>query len=114
MVRHHNCDFTTQHGYGDAYDFDGDRKQVLIEAAKEAREMARTDATDENLNDLVCAVEFQDAQKQAEWLEWLEDDSEINQARLCDYVSTEFYEMYRLLTKKARAYFDEFELDYIF
>ena len=91
-----------------------ERRWELAEADAEARKAARTEATHDDLNELVIHVEFKDAQKQAEWLEWLEDDSEINQARLCDYVRNEFNQMYRLLTEKARAYFDEFELDYIF
>ena len=103
--------------YGSAYDYttpygmfaERERRWEAAEAEAEAREAARTEATDEDLNELVIHVEFQDAQKQAEWLEWLEDDSEINQARLYEYVSTEFHEMYRLLTKKAQKYFDEFE-----
>ena len=93
---------------------ESERRWVIAEAEKEARLAARTAATTENWGDLVSAVEFNDAQVQAEWLEWYEDDSEINQARLYEYVSTEFYKIYRLLTKKAQKYFDEFELDYIF
>ena len=103
-------DCTTPYGMFAEYE----RRWAAAEADAKAREAARTEATDDDLNELVIHVEFQDPQKQAEWLEWLEDDSEINQARLYEYVSTEFHEMYRLLTKKAQKYFDEFELDYIF
>ena len=93
---------------------ESDRRWAIAEAAKQARMDERVEPSSEDWADLVCAVEFTDPQEQAEWLEWLEDDSEINQARLCDYVRNEFNQMYRLLTKKAQKYFDEFELDYIF
>ena len=92
---------------------ESERRWVIAEAAKQTRLDARTEPTDEDWGDLVCAVEFQDPQEQAEWLEWYEDDSEINQATMIDYVSTEFNRLWAKLTDKARAVFDEFELDYI-
>ena len=92
---------------------ESERRWVIAEAEKEARLAARTAATTENWGDLVSAVEFNDAQVQAEWLEWYEDDSEINQATMIDYVSTEFNRLWGKLTDKARAAFDEFELDFV-
>ena len=84
--------------------------RAIAEAAKQARIDARTDPTNEDWGDLVCAVEFAEPQEQAEWLAWYEDDSEINQATMIDYVSTEFNRLWGKLTDKARAAFDEFEL----
>ena len=86
---------------------------AIAEAAKQARIDARTEPTNEDWGDLVCAVEFTDPQEQAEWLEWYEDDSEINQATMIDYVSTEFNRLWTKLTDKARAAFDEFEIDFV-
>lgn len=90
-----------------------ERRWAIAEAAKEARMDARTEPSSEDWGDLVCAVEFADPQEQVEWLEWYEDDSELNQATMIDYVSTEFNRLWGKLTNKARAAFDEFELDFV-
>lgn len=92
---------------------ESERRWAIAEAAKQARIDARTDPTNEDWGDLVCAVEFAEPQEQAEWLAWYEDDSEINQATMIDYVSTEFNRLWGKLTDKARAAFDEFELDFV-
>ena len=92
---------------------ESERKWAIAEAEKQARMDARTEPTNEDWGDLVCAVEFTDPQEQAEWLEWYEDDSEINQATMIDYASTEFNRLWVKLTDKARAVFDEFELDFV-
>ena len=92
---------------------ESERRGAIAEIAKQTRLDARTEPTNEDWGDLVCAVEFTDPQEQAEWLEWYEDDSEINQATMIDYVSTEFNRLWVKLTDKARAVFDEFELDFV-
>ena len=92
---------------------ESERRLAIAEAAAEARMDSRTEPSNEHWGDLVCAVEFADPQEQVEWLAWYEDDSEINQATMIDYVSTEFNRLWAKLTDKARAVFDEFELDYI-
>ena len=92
---------------------ESERRWAIAEAAKQARIDARTEPTNEDSGDLVCAVEFAEPQEQAEWLAWYEDDSEINQATMIDYVSTEFNRLWGKLTDKARAAFDEFELDFV-
>ena len=92
---------------------ESERKWAIAEAAKQARMDARTEPTSEDWGDLVCAVEFSDSQEQAEWLKRYEDDSEANQAALIDEISTEFNRLWAKLTDKARAVFDEFELDFV-
>ena len=92
---------------------ESERRWVIAEAAKQARIDARTEPTNEDWGDLVCAVEFTDPQEQAEWLEWCEDDSELNQATMIDYVSNEFNRLWAKLTAKARAAFDDFEIDFV-
>ena len=92
---------------------ESERCWAIAEAAKQTRLDARTEPSSEDWGDLVCAVEFADPQEQVEWLAWYEDDSEINQATMIDYVSTEFNRLWGKLTDKARAAFDEFELDFV-
>ena len=92
---------------------ESERRGAIAEAAAEARMDARTEPTNEDWGDLVCAVEFTDPQEQAEWLAWYEDDSELNQATMIDYVSTEFNRLWAKLTDKARSAFDEFEIDFV-
>ena len=70
---------------------ESERRWAIAEAAKQARIDARTEPTNEDYGDLVCAVELAEPQEQAEWLEWYEDDSEINQATMIDYVSNEVH-----------------------
>ena len=92
---------------------ESERLGVIAEAAKQARKDARAEPSSEDWGDLVCAVEFSDSQEQAEWLKRYEDDSEANQAALIDEISTEFNRLWAKLTDKARAVFDEFELDFV-
>ena len=92
---------------------ESERHWAIAEAAKQTRLDARTEPSSEDWGDLVCAVEFTDPQEQAEWLAWYEDDSELNQATMIDYVSTEFNRLWAKLTDKARSAFDEFKLDFV-
>ena len=44
---------------------ESERKWAIAEAARQARLNARTEPTNEDWGDLVCAVEFSDSQEQA-------------------------------------------------